>query len=381
MKYSTYFKAIIVLAAVVGVSAVGYAATFKTGEQPSVASSETIEGDLYIAGGSVISGGWVNGDLITAGGSVLVSNFVLSDLNVAGGSITVLSDVGDDLRAGGGNIIIQGQVGGDLMAGGGQVTIGGPGIGGDLIVGAGVGRIEAPVAGSAKIGGGEIYINSAIDGNAEIFADKVTLGPNAVISGNLTYSAKEKAVMEEGASVLGETKFTEKKQVRAVSKKAAFGAILSLLFLGGFLMALAGALAVALLLRRYSETLVKTATANPLLEIGRGFVFLVVMPAASVFLLFTFIGIPLGILGLILFAGLGLFACIASPIVAGSITHKWIYKPAEHLVTWKTVLLGVAVLAVLKLVPIVGWIVIFGATLLTVGAVVNIAWKALKEWR
>ena len=67
--------------------------------------------------------------------------------------------------------------------------------------------------------------------------------------------------------------------------------------------------------------------------------------------------------------------------MVGSIVHKWIFKPTEYEVSWKTVLLGVVVVAILKIVPIVGWLVFFAAFLLTAGAVVNIKWGALKEWR
>lgn len=355
------------------------AAQFLMEEQPNFPAGQTVNDDLYMAGGNVTSAGSVRGDLIAGGGSVLVSGPVSADLIVGGGNITVTGAVGDDIRAGGGNILIQGDVTGDVIIGGGQITLAGSRIGGDVAVGGGMLTISAPVAGDLKFGGGEIRIDAPISGSVEIDADKVTLGPRAVITGDLTYTASAEATLEEGARVGGETAFTQR-ETRG-DAKAGIAAFITLWLFAKILMALAGAFAIAYIFKRFSRELVATAATQPLIEIGRGLVIFVVLPIVSVIFLFTVIGIPFGVLGLLSFFALLIFAHLAATIVTGSIVHKWIWKPAGYEVNWKTVLLGVLVYFVLGLIPFIGGIIKFGIMLITLGAMMNIKWSVMREWR
>ena len=355
------------------------AADFKTGDQPSFPSGETIADDLYMAGGSVTSSGTVTGDVVFAGGSIMINGPVSADVLAAGGSVTILSEIAGDVRAAGGHIVISGAVLGDVILGGGQINVSGPRIGGDVLMAGGTIRIDSPVAGDIKIGGGDVYLNSAVTGSVRIEADKVTLGPKAKIAGDFTYGSAKAATLESGAVVAGETTFNERKGSGA--GKAAVVAFFSLWVLAKFLMTLVGAFAIGLLLHRFSREVVATAAPQPLMEIGRGAVVMIVLPIASVILLATVIGIPFGMLGLLSFIALMIFTSMLTPVVIGSIVHKWIWKPAGYVVDWKTILLGVAIYFLLGLIPFIGWIVVFGAMLLTLGAVVNIKWSALKEWR
>ena len=379
MTHSVRF-AIATILGLVLIPLISFAAEFKVGDQPSFSAEENVVGDLYMAGGNVTVNGSVRGDLVVAGGSLLLNGPVSADVVSAGGNVTILGDVGDDVRVGGGNIVVQGRVSGDVLAGGGQVNLAGPSIGGDVALGGGSIRIDAPVAGSVKIGGGDVYINAPVGGDLNIQAEKITLGPKAIIEGDFAYSSSKEATLEEGAIVRGETTYTQLKAVDDIGK-IGFIALLSLGLVTKFFMALVGAFALMLIFRRFSETLVQTAAARPFFEIGRGFIFLVITPIASIILLFTVIGMPLGFLGLTAFVGTMIFVSVAAPIVVGSLVHRWIFKPADYVVSWKTILLGAAVYVLLGLIPIIGWIVAFGVFLLTLGAALNIKWRALQDWR
>lgn len=356
------------------------AAEFRTGDQPSFPLGETITDDLYMAGGNVTSDGTVRGDLVATGGTLIINGPVTADLMVAGGNITILGNVGDDVRAAGGNILIQGAVVGDVLVGGGQVNVGGPRIGGDVTIGGGMVRMDAPVGGDVKIAGGQVRINSVITGNVEIHAEEVTLGPKAVINGNFIYSATKPVTMEEGAIVRGETTYTEQPDVRSAAK-AGLLALASFLFLSKFLMILVGAFALWLMFRRFSNELVTVAAAKPWALMGRGLIFLIVTPIVSVALLFTVVGIPLGAIGLLAFAAAMIAVCLASPIVLGSIVHKWIFKPAQYEISWKTILLGVVLYFLIGLIPFIGGLALFALMLLVIGAAIKIKMDALKEWR
>ncbi|MFZ3012026.1 MAG: hypothetical protein WA060_03485 [Minisyncoccia bacterium] len=357
---------------------VSFSAEFKGGEQLSIGKSEKITDDVYAFGGSVMSAGEVDGDLVLAGGNIVVSGDVLADLIVGGGNVNILSNIGDDVRAGGGTVILAGGVKGDALLGGGQVTVSGLGIGGDMAIAGGVVNLDAPVAGDLFIAGGNVYINAPIGGDVKIEAEKITLGSNAVISGNLTYKAKEEIIKEDGATVLGTVDFKLMER-RGVSPKIFF-AVFSAVLLWKFLTLLACALVIGLLLRRFHRDLAGIVTDSPWGQMGKGLVTLIVLPFASILLLMTLVGIPFGIIGLLGFAIMMIFAWILTPIIVGSIVYRYFSK-REVEVSWKTILLGVFLFTLLGLVPFVGC---FAQTLLlfiTLGSVVTLKFRILKEWR
>ena len=354
----------------------GSAAELRAGDQPSIEAGETIREDIYIAGGNVSSAGIVAEDLIAAGGNVLIKGPVGGDLAAAGGSVTVLGNVADDLRAVAGNLLLQGTVGGDAVLAGGQLTIGGN-IAGDLILGGGTVRVDAPIKGDVRIGGGDVYLNSAISGNVEVYADKVTLGSGARISGNFSYTAATEVTMEEGATVSGETTFTKREQTISVGSIVA---VVSLALIGTLLSQLACGLLLGLVFRRYAMRLVETAAAKPLLEVGRGLVVMIVFPVASMMLIWTVLGAPLGILGFLGFGLTMIYMWIMTPVLLGSFAYRSFFG-GEFDVNWKTILLGVLIYTILGIIPIVGWLAELILMLLTLGATAKVKWEIAKEWR
>ncbi|MEK7649984.1 MAG: hypothetical protein AAB367_03460 [Patescibacteria group bacterium] len=378
MKTFTLSKKLLTLG-VIGILTVPLmtlAAEFRSGDQPSIQANESINGDMYIAGGSVASIGTVHGDLFAAGGSVVVSGNVDADLTVGGGNITIISNIADDARIGGGNITFQGSVGGDLFVGGGQVHIGGSRVGGDVVVGGGMVRIDAPVTGNVYVGGGEIYINAPIGGNVKIEADRLTLGSAARITGSLDYHGARELVRETGAEVAGEVRFTQR-----ADKKELWLAFASAWFIGKFFALLASALLVGLFFRRYANEIIKRVASAPLRQIGSGLVIAILMPIISVAILFTIIGIPLGITGLLSFVIVMIFMWILSPIVVGSMLARYIRKREIHHTSWKTILLGVVVYTAVGAIPFVGKLIQIVILFAVLGAALRLKWNIAREWR
>jgi len=361
---------------------VALAAEIRSGQSPLLSASEVTLGNLYLVGGNVSSAGRVNGDLAIGGGTITVSGPVSQDLLMGGGNIMIAGDVGGDVRGGGGNILINGRVGGDVVMAGGSLQISGSGVGGDVLVAGGSLQVLAPVGGNVQLAGGEVVINSHVRGNVQFKGNKLTLGKDAVIDGNLDYSAKAEATVEAGAVVKGKTTFEQLKSAAKpqISAKGII-ALISLVLFGKFLAGLIFALAVGLFFRRYTQTLVRGAMDQPLLEMGRGLVVLIVLPVVSVMALVTLIGIPFGALGFLAFAALSLFSSAFAAIIAGSLAHKWMFKPAEYKVAWQTILLGVVICTLLGFIPVVGWLVKFLLFLLALGSIVKMKWEVAKEWR
>jgi len=90
----------------------------RSGQEVTVPSGETVQGDLIASAGRVRIDGRVDGDLVASGGEVTVAGTVTGDVMVGAGSTTISGQVGGDVRAGTGQARIEGQVGEDLDAGG-----------------------------------------------------------------------------------------------------------------------------------------------------------------------------------------------------------------------------------------------------------------------
>src|SRR2546428_3842518 len=74
----------------------------------NVAFSQTIQDDLYIAGGTVTVTGTVDGDVTAAGGTVTAMGRVSGALLVGGGTVEIGGSVGRSLRAAGGTVRLRG---------------------------------------------------------------------------------------------------------------------------------------------------------------------------------------------------------------------------------------------------------------------------------
>jgi cytoskeletal protein CcmA (bactofilin family) len=376
--FKTFGASIIALALLL--PAVGLAAELRAADQSVVGSNEIITNDLYIAGGTVTSSGVVQGSLTGAGGTILVTGPVSNDVTVAGGTLTILGTIGGAVRAAGGNITIASSVRTDVVVAGGQVQIAGGQVGRDVVAAGGTVRIDSPVTGNVRFMGGELYLNAPVSGNVDIVtAQKVTLGSAAVISGNFTYKAAQKAVMETGAQVKGTVTYTPTVSRRDAVKEGLTG-LFAFWVVAKFMMLLAGALIFGLGLKRFSAEVVKGAFAQPLSELGRGLVTLVVLPVASVLLLITLVGLPFGILGFISLASLAIASCLVAPVLLGSVLYRWIMKTSGYEISWKSIVLGVVAYMLCGLIPVLGWVVAFGFWLVALGAIVKIKLDELKNW-
>lgn len=378
-SFRTFCIAFVALS--IGIPAVSAAAVFRTGDAATYQKSEVVNDDLYLLGGSVTSSGDLRGDLITFGGNILINGTVLGDIAAGGGNISILSDVHDDLRATGGTVIVQGGVGGDILAAGGQITISSPKVGGDITAAGGVIRIDAAeVAGDVGVAGGDVHIDSAINGNLDVQAEKVTLGPNARIKGTFTYKSPNTANLESGAVVSGETTYTKSPDVREAAKLGLV-AFFSIWFVAKMFMVFSGALVIGYVFQRFSDELVVRASKQTIAEFGRGVVFFIVTPVVSVLLLFTVIGIAFGVLGILGFVAMLIIGTMMAPILIGSIVHKVIFKQHAYEVNWKTILTGTLLFFVINMIPVVGLVVTLCVTLIAIGTSIGIKAQVLREWR
>jgi len=373
-----------VIAIAILMPALAFGATLKAGEEVLIKKGD-IRDNLYVAGGNISISSAVFGDLLVAGGNILISENVSEDITVVGGAITILGDSGGDMRVAGGNILISGDIFGELVVAGGSVTISSDvSIKEDLVIYAGQVLLEGEVLGDTEITGGIITINGHIKGNVKAKIDeKLTLGDAAFIEGDLEYSARsaEALKVSEGAIITGETLFNEIDAQKADGAKNFIFEALGAFVLFKVIALTITALILVWLFKDFSYSVIRSVIKSPLRMLGRGFIVLVVIPAASIILFITLFGIPLGLIAMLSYGLLVLITSAYAGVVAGAWVIQLIRKSDRAVITWKTVVGGVVLLAIVGFIPFIGWIIGLFVFLVTLGSITDLVHKKLWKER
>lgn len=345
------------------------APTHNSDQNISVPAS-AVKKNLYTSGASVTLNGDILGDVYVAGGTVSLVGNVEQDANIIGGSLSLVGNIGGDTRVAGGNIHITGTIGGDLLLAGGNVTISEKSsIGGDLVAGVGNLIIDAPVTGDLKIAGGNITINSKISGNVLVANNQsLNFGPRAEVMGKITHKGQKEAVVKEGAKISA-IDFEKVLSKEKGSKIFSFG---------GFLVQIV-ALFIAswLLLRFRKKSLMELADIvkmSPWGSLGIGLTCLILTPVVIALLLLSVVGYYLAILLFFTYVLVLLWACVIATVILGNYIMQKVFKKADA-EAWKISLLGVVCWKVLSIVPVLGWLLVFGLFVIVLGG----SFKIIKQ--
>jgi hypothetical protein len=325
----------------------------------NVTVNSTVEGDLFAAGGNITIGGEIRGDIMVAGGTVIINNTVTGDVRVAGGTVNINAPVNGDLLVGAGTLVLSekaligGEKGSDVVVSGGSVVID-----------------SATIRAGVRIYGGQVRFNSSSLGDLYVEANEgLTFGPKSNIAGKITYHGPQEAVVEPGSNAAGID--FHKTERRSGHMKAAWAGLFTLGFLIKILaMLLAAWLFLKIRPRRFRHSIDSMYT-NPWLNLGIGVVGLIVAPIVSIILLFTFVGWYVGLIGLLVYALLLLVSGLLAAVFTGSLILKWLTKK-ERQMDWQAILIGVVVLSLLKLIPIVGWLLCAVLFLMAFGALMRV---------
>ena len=345
----------------VGVSA----ADLRQGPNVTLGPGQTLNDDIYAAGGTISIEGNVNGSVIAAGGTITVSGTVSRDVMVAGGTVNVSGKVAGSIRVAGGNLTLNAPVGQDVVVAGGTVDIPSGGtIGRDLVIAGGTATVSAPVARRVNMAAGNLTLRGRVGGDVRGRVDRLRLD-GAQIGGNLDYTSANPVVLANGAHVAGTT--TRQTPPDQGTRGAGNGFL-------GWLRGLIGIFALGvlllLLLPRFSTRSIDTLRAEPWASLGIGAAILVVTPIVA--LIVFIVGLLIGgwWLGLLLIP-LWILALAIGYVVSGFLLGRLIFARLGwgryHDVL--ALLAGLFVLTVVGLVPLLGWLVSLAAFVAGAGAV------------
>ncbi|MBI3627931.1 MAG: polymer-forming cytoskeletal protein [Candidatus Sungbacteria bacterium] len=312
-------KKLLILISALGllVPLVSLAAEFYSGDQYLLPKGASVNSNLYIAGGTLNIEGNINGDLTAAGGNVNVNGNVAKSAMLAGGTINISGNVGDSLRVAGGEVTIAGQVKGDVLAAGGRVKIlPGAVIGGDLL-----------------LAGGDIQNQGVVHGTVKQYTRK----PGENHAGGL----------------LG---------------------VIGFWWVMKTLMGIVLAFLVWYFFGPWVSQVVHAAETNFGKEILRGLLGLIGIPILVVVAFVTIIGIPIGVIGLLLYIVTIVVSSAVAAILLGRYVSLW-YKKGESHISWQTIVIGVLLYQILKIIPFIGWLVVAVVFLATFGSIISAPYR------
>lgn len=286
---------------------------FQAAEQ--ILINTVVDHDLYLAGSKVTLSAPVQGDVMAAGSSIMIRDSIAGDLVLAGGDLVIDGVVSEDLLVMGGTVRVMQPVQGDLIVMGGDVTIDPKAsIGQDLVVMAGEVNMEGLVGGNVlarggklflagicrgnlDVKGGELEINGTVDGTSTLAAERIQLGSDAKLYGNVRYWLEDQAAVSFSPALMNnaQAQYDESLELEETSFWTDQPWSWIPLVLAYLLSALLLIVLINILLPKVMERSGRILNRETVKSFGYGVLYYVGAPLAIGLLFMTIIGIPLGL--------------------------------------------------------------------------------------
>jgi hypothetical protein len=334
----------------------------------TVIERRTLHEDLYLTGSQVDVRATVDGDVVAAGGRVRVGDVVKGDVLAAGGDVTIEGRVADDVRVAGGLVTLRATIGGDVTAAGGSVSLAPEAVvdgkawlaGSEIDVRGRIGRWLKAVGRTVRVGG-------EIGGDVHVVARTVEVLPGTRIHGALVYRSPQPATIPPGTEITGGVRYEAAQWPGSGRRLRAIGIALAATALAGLVLA---AVVFAALFPGVATASARAIRTAPWTSLGLGFAVLVATPVAGALLIATLVGAPVGVALLALYGVALLAGVLVGATWLGALpTRLFRLGPSRGRVLVAG-LVGVAVLAVLQFVPIVGALVLAVTLILGLGGLV-----------
>lgn len=343
------------------------AAEFITNERITI--DQPVYDNLYLFGSTVDIDAPVRGDLVIFSNDININKNVNGDVFVIGNRVNITSQIRGSLRLVGANIFLDSKVSEDVLALSNIFrTSSNNFIKRDLVLAANNGVLSGVVKGKVNGSVNSFIVNALVGKDVRLNVNKLLLSATANIKGSLHYTSLNKAFISKKAKVKGVISRS------TPARQLLYGQISS------WLRSLVGMLLVAFLLVVFIPTTFKsvaqTLEAKPWASPALGFALLVLTPFFIVFLAVTVIGLPLALILLTLYLGAIYFAQIYVAAVIGTVLWQRLAPGKESLVA--SLLTGVTVLAVIRLLPLFGFLATLLIIIFGIGALVL---TALNWWQ
>ena len=226
-------------------------------------------------------------------------------------------------------------------------------VAGDIYVLDGDVLVRGTVTGDVIVGDGDVTIRGTVQGDVVTVTGLATLGRAGRVQGDIVY-ADDEPVLTPGAQVGGEIQKFDAGDAGILGAIGAFIAITLSMFLLGLIL--------LLLAPRAADAVAATAKEKPGLSALVGLLAFFLIPIIAIAAFFTVVGIPLGVVLLLLLLPLYAISYVTAAFALG----RRILKGSRIL----AFLVGLVILGLLSLIPIAGGLIAFLATLFGLGLLI-----------
>jgi cytoskeletal protein CcmA (bactofilin family) len=338
----------------------------RSGDTVTVPQGEVVDGDLYVIGRSIIIDGTVNGDIFGLGQTITINGTVNGGITLVGQTLNINGQIAHGARLAGQTINVNSSIGRDLAAAGTTLNVATTAkIADDLIFGVSTSSISGQVNGDVKGGANEVTITNEVGGNVELAVEKLTITSTANIQGNLVYTSENEASIQSGARLGGSTTHNVPEKPAVPAPFAGIGGKLL-----GFIMLLVIGIIIIVLAPRWISAMADSIRTKPWPSLGWGALFLFATPIAAIIVIITIIGLPVGLIALVLYG----IAVYLSQIPVGFLIGRLIIRRNGEIESRGLMIgalaLGLVILLVLRLIPYIGGWVTLLAIMFGLGSVV-----------
>jgi hypothetical protein len=323
--------------------------------------------NYYAAGERVELTAPVGGDAVVAGRVVTLAQPVAGDVLAAGWRVSLTAPAADDVRMAGREVVVTAALDGDLTVAGGDVAIGRDArVAGRTWVTGGTIRADGVFERDVHLLGRDVVVGGEVRQPLRITAESLRILASANLLAAVTYRGPAEARVEHGARLAVPLAYERIPAAEARQAREARGSSFVLFLLH---MSVAGLLFLWLV-PRVSTGAARTLRAEPGRSALTGFVLLVTVPVAALLLVVSLLGLPVGLaLAALYFVAL-LLAMLIAAYAVGEIEWRLMKRPPITARSHEALVLvaGVATLAVLRAVPVVGGFVVFAAVLFGLGS-------------
>jgi cytoskeletal protein CcmA (bactofilin family) len=350
------------------------AAEVRSGADAVVPPGETLDDDLFATGQTVTVAGRVTGDVFATAQTVVVTGTVDGDLIAAAQQVVVDGTVNGDVRAAGAVVTVNGHVGHSVSGLAQQVNVSSTGrVDGTLLAAGETVSAFGLIGRGATVGGGTVQLGGPIGADVTAWAERLAVGPNTRIGGNLDYYSEQQVQVPSGA-VAGQVQFRpierEERQRPVFNGLFDFGGLVWLIgsaILGGLLVMLAP---------RASARAVELGRQQPLLTFALGLLVLCAAPLAAILIGVTLVGLPLAfVVAALYFLGL-VVAWPALGLAVGTEVARRVRR-GSSLPVLGALALGLILLHLVTHMPVLGGLVGFLGLTFGLGLIV----QSVRRWR
>ncbi len=364
----------LLIAAVVGSFAVSMpqdaqATVVRGGDVYRFEQEAVIARDAYFVGKELYLRGTVQGDLFAAGATVEVDGVTDEDVLVLGGTVVVRGDIGGDVRAAGGEVTIGGTIAEDAVVLAGTVRFTADSfVGENVLVYADTVLLEGVVDGSVEIHAKRIIMQGTVNGSVNVEArESFSITRDAMIGGDLTYSAPREVFLADTVTVEGEVQFTQ--------RPVGGGDMGLTLLLLRIIMAVVTVVLLVILFPKFARSASTRALSDNGLIALKGLILFFAVPLVGIMLLPTVFGILPALIILFGYLFWVLLAIALAPVIAGVLLARALRRESGQFWAWAA--LGAIIINLVTALGFLGFMLAFLIFLVAFGTIGSLFYHAM----